>query len=113
MVDSEVITLGETMLRLTPPQFQRLEQAAEFEVHVGGSESNTAVGLARLGRKVIWISRLPASPLGRLVSETIGRFSVNVDYVVWSQSDRLVPIILSEANHRARRKCFMTVAIQR
>lgn len=85
----DVITLGETMLRLTPPGFDRLEQATALELHIGGSESNTAVGLARLGCKPIWLSRLPNSPLGHLVSSTIGRHGVDVSHVVWSEEDRL------------------------
>lgn len=85
----QVITLGETMLRLTPPGFERLEQATSVELHVGGSESNTAVGLARLGCRTTWISRLPNSPLGHLVASTVARYGVDVSQVVWSDSDRL------------------------
>lgn len=85
----DVITLGETMLRLTPPGFNRLEQATALELHIGGSESNTAVGLARLGCRTAWLSRLPNTALGHLVASTIGRYGVDVSHVVWSDSDRL------------------------
>jgi len=85
----DVITLGETMLRLTPPGFERLEQAVSLELHVGGSESNTAVGLARLGCKAAWLSRLPNTSLGQLVSSTIGRYGVDVSHVSWSEEDRV------------------------
>ena len=85
----DVITLGETMLRLTPPGFERLEQAVSLELHVGGSESNTAVGLARLGCKVAWLSRLPNTSLGHLVASTIGRYGVDVAHVCWSETDRV------------------------
>src|SRR5947199_130175 len=64
----DVITFGEAMLRLSPPNFLRLEQAQSLDVRVGGAELNTAVGLARLGRSSAWVSRLPANPLGRLVA---------------------------------------------
>lgn len=86
----DVITLGETMLRLTPPGFDRLEQATALEMHIGGSESNTAVGLARLGHRTAWLSRLPNNVLGHLVASTIGRYGVDVSHVLWSaDSDRL------------------------
>ncbi len=85
----DVVTLGETMLRFTPPNLQRIEQATSFDAHIGGSESNTAVGLARLGRRVAWLSRLPNNPLGHVVASTIGRFDVDVSHVVWSATDRL------------------------
>ncbi len=85
----DLITLGETMIRLTPPGFDRIEQANSFEIHIGGSESNTAVGLARLGSRVIWLSRLPGNPLGRRVAATLASHGVDVTHVEWSTSDRM------------------------
>ena len=64
----EVITFGEAMLRLSPPNFRRLEQARSLDVLVGGAELNTAAALARLGRSTAWVSRLTNNPLGRLVA---------------------------------------------
>ncbi len=93
----DVLTLGETMLRFTPPGRVRLEQAHQLQVHIGGSESNTAVGLVRLGLRTAWISRLPNSALGRMVSGELARYGVNVDHVVWSDIDRLGLYFLEEA----------------
>jgi 2-dehydro-3-deoxygluconokinase len=45
----DVVTLGETQVRFTPPGTLRLEQANVWEVTPGGAEANVAVGLARLG----------------------------------------------------------------
>jgi 2-dehydro-3-deoxygluconokinase len=59
----DVITFGEAMVRLSPPNFRRLEQAASLDVMVGGAELNTAVGLARLGHSVAWVSRLTNNPV--------------------------------------------------
>src|SRR5262249_48244305 len=64
----DVVTFGEAMIRLAPPNFRRLEQARSLDVQVGGAELNTAVALARLGRKTAWVSRLTDNPLGRLVA---------------------------------------------
>lgn len=85
----DVITLGETMLRLTPPDGRRIEQAVGFQAEVGGSESNTAIGLARLGLRVAWLSRLPASPLGRLAARTVAAQGVETRHVVWAETGRL------------------------
>ncbi|MGK3946122.1 PfkB family carbohydrate kinase, partial [Streptomyces caeruleatus] len=74
----DVLTFGESMLRLTPPSYQRFSQASQFEVHIGGSESNTAVGLARLGLNVAWLSRLTDNPLGWMIVEAIRQHSVDV-----------------------------------
>src|SRR5579871_2941702 len=85
----EVITFGEAMLRLSPPNFRRLEQARSMEVAVGGAELNTAVGLARLGRSTAWVSRLTQNPLGRLLSNHAQEAGVSTAHVVWTDEDRV------------------------
>ncbi len=92
----DVVTFGETMLRLTPPGRVRLEQANQFQLHIGGSESNTAVGLARLGLKTAWISRLPATALGRIVAGELSRYGVDTSQVVWTSDDRMGLYFLEE-----------------
>jgi 2-dehydro-3-deoxygluconokinase len=85
----EVVALGEAMLRLTPPNYRRLEQADCFEVEVGGAELNTAVGLVRLGRAVAWVSRLPDQPLGRLVLNRARAAGVDVSAVQLTPGGRV------------------------
>jgi 2-dehydro-3-deoxygluconokinase len=63
----DVVTFGETMLRLAAPPFRRLEQTSTLEVTVGGSEHNVATGVSRLGLSACWVSRLPDNALGRMV----------------------------------------------
>jgi len=63
----DVATLGEVMVRLSPPYFRRLEQATSLEVNVGGSELSVAIGVSRLGLKSAWVSRLPLNPLGFMI----------------------------------------------
>jgi 2-dehydro-3-deoxygluconokinase len=65
----DVIALGETMLALSPPPGASLRDATALLVDHAGAESNTCVGLARLGLRVAWISRLGADAAGdRIVS---------------------------------------------
>jgi 2-dehydro-3-deoxygluconokinase len=93
----EVITIGETMLRLSPPDVgERLEQSQQWDVHVGGSESNTAIGLARLGRSVRWISRLPNQPLGHRILTAIRAHGVDTSQVLWSSSEDRVGLYFYE-----------------
>ena len=89
MKQYDVLTFGESMMRLTPPGFLRIEQTNTFDIWVGGTESNTAVGLARLGMDVAWLSRLPASPLGRYICNRIAQYGVDVSNVVWADDERL------------------------
>ena len=82
----DFLTLGETLVRLSPPGVQRLDQARQFEVGIGGSELNVACLLARLGRRTAWVSRLPEGPLGRLVDGEARRHGVDTSYVKWVEA---------------------------
>ncbi len=77
----DLFTLGETMIRFTPKGYSRLEEAGEVEMRSGGSESNVAVGLARLGLTTAWASKLPEGPLGEFVLRRIRGFGVDVSQV--------------------------------
>jgi 2-dehydro-3-deoxygluconokinase len=85
----DVITFGEAMIRLSPPNFRRLEQARSLDVQAGGAELNTAVALARLGRSSAWVSRLTNNPLGRLLANQAREAGVSTDHIVWTKEDRV------------------------
>jgi 2-dehydro-3-deoxygluconokinase len=85
----DLLTLGETLMRLSPPGAQRLDQARNFEIGVGGSELNVGCLLARLGRRVVWVSRLPEGPLGRIVDGEARRHGVDTRWVRWIANARL------------------------
>ncbi len=92
----DVIALGETMLRLTPPGSRRLEQATMLEMAVGGSESNVLVGLQRLGLRTAWLSRLPDNPVGRLIERALAAQGVDTSHVIWSEEGRAGLYFLEE-----------------
>ncbi|WP_440763817.1 bifunctional 2-dehydro-3-deoxygluconokinase/2-dehydro-3-deoxygalactonokinase [Natronorubrum sp. DTA7] len=93
---SDIVTFGETMLRLSPPDSQRLESANEFEVHAGGAESNVAIAADRLGATATWLSKVPETPLGRRVVGEIRRHGIETD-VVWSHRGRQGTYYLEQA----------------
>ncbi len=80
----DVVTFGEAMIRLSPPHFQRLEQTATLDVQIGGGELNVAVGVARLGLKSAWVSRLPRNSLGRLTENRARQAGVDTSHLVWA-----------------------------
>src|SRR6516164_8005186 len=86
---NDIVTFGEAMVRLSPPNFRRLEQARSLDVRVGGAELNTAVALARLGRRTAWVSRLTDNPLGRLIANHAREAGVGTEHVVWTPDDRV------------------------
>ena len=53
------------MLRLTPFNYQRIEQAKTLGIEYGGSESNVATTLAQLGTAVNYVTRVPDNSFGR------------------------------------------------
>jgi 2-dehydro-3-deoxygluconokinase len=86
---TEVVTIGEAMLRLSVRSGDRLDTAAGFEIHVGGAEANVAVALAALGRSVAWVSVLPDNSLGRRVGMSLRANDVDIESVRWTEGGRL------------------------
>ncbi|MBI5931542.1 MAG: sugar kinase [Chloroflexi bacterium] len=85
----DILTMGEIMLRFTPPLPQVLEQAPYFEVRPAGAESNVAITAARMGLKTGWISRLPENSLGRRAVASVQQHGVDIAGVVWTPHGRL------------------------
>jgi len=86
---ADVITFGETMIRLAPPNYLRLEQTPLLEVNVGGAEWNVAVDLSRLGISVGWVSRLTDNPLGRMIRNKAREQGVDTSHILWTKGDRV------------------------
>lgn len=84
----DVVTFGEAMIRLSPPNFQRLEQARSFDLYVGGAELNVAVGVSHLGMKSTWVSKLPKNGLGYLIRNRVQEAGADCSHVVWSDKGR-------------------------
>jgi len=85
----DVVTFGEAMIRLSPPHFERFEQANSLDVRVGGGELNVAVGVSRLGLRSTWVSRLPKNPLGKLMKNRVRQAGVDTSNLVWSADGRM------------------------
>ncbi len=63
--DPRFITIGEIMLRLTPPNYGKIRVANSFEASYGGSEANIALALANLGVDSTFFSVVPNNSLGK------------------------------------------------
>jgi len=83
----DLVTFGETMLRLSPPGDTPLERAESFDVYAAGAESNVAVAAAQLGRDAVWTSKLPDCGPGRRVTTELRGFGVE-PRVVWTDEGR-------------------------
>jgi len=85
----DLVTFGEAMIRLSPPNFLRLEQARSLDANAGGAELNVAVGLTRFGMRSTWVSKLPKNPLGYLIRDRAQEFGVDCSHIVWSDKGRV------------------------
>lgn len=85
----DVATFGEAMLRLWVPPGERIETAHRYFASVAGAEFNAAVALARMGRSVAWMSRVPDTNLGRRVVGELKRHGVDASHVKSDPGGRL------------------------
>ncbi|MFP4588831.1 MAG: PfkB family carbohydrate kinase [Candidatus Bipolaricaulota bacterium] len=88
-MNGQVVTFGETMIRLSAPDTKRLEQAQSLDVNVGGSESNVAVAIARLGLDTSFVTRLKNNPFGRMIENKIREHGVDTSHILWTDEDRV------------------------
>ncbi len=68
----DVVTLGEAMALFVAGETGPLETVRHFEKRTAGAETNVAVGIARLGLGMGWVSRLGDDSMGRFL---IGEFT--------------------------------------
>jgi 2-dehydro-3-deoxygluconokinase len=77
-----VLTFGETMALMRADQVGPLAHASTMSLGIGGSESNVAIGLRRLGVQAVWCGRIGADSLGQLVEREIRAEGVDVRIAV-------------------------------
>jgi 2-dehydro-3-deoxygluconokinase len=81
-VTGAVVTLGETMGLLRAASIGSLEHVSDFQLHIGGAESNVAIGVARLGRPAVWMGRVGDDGVGRRVLRELRAEGVSAGAVV-------------------------------
>ncbi|HOM25188.1 MAG TPA: sugar kinase [Thermosynergistes sp.] len=73
---AKIVTFGEIMLRLSPPDHEVILQSPVFEATFGGAEANVAVSLANLGEDVSYVTAVPANVLGDAMVREVRKFGV-------------------------------------
>ncbi|PNV59216.1 sugar kinase [Clostridium sp. chh4-2] len=82
----DLLTLGQLLLRLSPPNNERLSRGDTFVKQVGGAELNVAVGVALLGLHTGIISKIPAHDMGSFMKSKIRSYGVSDDYFMYDNS---------------------------
>jgi dehydrogluconokinase len=78
----DVVTFGEAMLLLVADRAGPIEEAQAFHKRTAGAETNVAIGLARLGLKVGWASRLGSDSMGRFLLAEMQREGIDCSRVI-------------------------------
>ncbi|WP_049562701.1 sugar kinase [Nonomuraea sp. SBT364] len=73
-----LVTFGETMALFAARRTGPLRFARDFDLGLGGAESNVAIGVARLGHPACWIGRVGADEFGDLIRSTLAGEGVDV-----------------------------------
>ncbi len=80
----KTVCFGEVMLRLCPPDNQRLLQSSILEMQVAGSEANVAVSLSRLGLDASFVTCIPKNEMGYRVLSELNRYGVDTSHTLFA-----------------------------
>jgi 2-dehydro-3-deoxygluconokinase len=84
----DVVTFGEVMLRLSPPDFMRFEQTHSFNAHAGGAEMNVAVACARLELNSAFVTKLGNNSIGHFIRNKAREHGVDTSHILWDSDSR-------------------------
>lgn len=80
-MSKKVVTLGEIMMRLSTPGFERFVQSDSFDVTYGGGEANVAVALSNYGLNGVFVTKVPDNALGQAAINHIRRYGVDTQFI--------------------------------
>ena len=82
------ITIGEIMLRLTPPNYEKIRTAETFTASYGGSEANIALALANLGIDSSFFTIVPDNSLGKSAVRWLRSNDVHCSKIIYSTEEQ-------------------------
>ncbi len=78
---AKVVTMGEIMLRLSTPGYEKFIQADSFDVCYGGGEANVAVSLANYGHDAEFVTKVPENPIGECAVAALRKMNVETKHI--------------------------------
>lgn len=78
----KVVTFGEIMLRLKPPENLKILQSRDFQASYGGAEANVAVSLAMFHDPVSFVTKLPDNPVGCAALNEVRHYGVDTSQIL-------------------------------
>lgn len=79
---ARVVTFGEIMLRLQPPDYERVKVTRVFEALYAGGEANVAVSLANYSVPAVYVTRLPDNDLGDGCLAYLRQYGVITEHIL-------------------------------
>ncbi len=86
MENRKIVTFGEIMMRLTPPEKLRFNQTDVLRVNYGGSEANVAVSLANYGVRSELVTCVPDNRIAEACLDDLQSYNVATDHILRSGS---------------------------
>ena len=80
-LDGSIVTFGESLMRLSPPDHLRLRQTTALDLVYGGAEANVAVALANFGVPVQYVTRLPDNEVGIACKQSLRQYGVGTEFI--------------------------------
>lgn len=84
--DFDLLALGELLLRLSPPNNERLVRGETFQKQAGGAELNVVSGVSLLGLRTGIISKLPGNDIGTYIKNRVRFCGVSDDYLIYDDT---------------------------
>lgn len=98
--NKKVLGFGEIMLRLTPPNNQKIIQANSFDTVYSGGEANVIASLAMFGHNTKFVTKLPNNYLGQKVVSKFRGYNIDVNDILIGEGR--LGIYYSEIGHGVR-----------
>ncbi len=90
------ITMGELLLRLSPPNYEKIRTTDEFKVTYGGAEANVAAALSNLGVDSSYFTVVPESSIGKAAIRYLRSNDVHCSPCIYSNEGRMGIYFLEE-----------------
>ena len=90
------IAFGELLLRLAPPNYEKIRMANQFIVTYGGAEANVVVSLSNLGIDSSYFTVVPDSSIGKASIRFLRANDVHCSPCIYVDRDRMGVYFLEE-----------------
>jgi 2-dehydro-3-deoxygluconokinase len=87
IMTKRIVTFGEILLRLSPPNYSKLSKTTIFNAYYGGAEANVVASLSIFGQDTTFVSVVPSNELGEAALGELRYYGVKL--VVTREGERL------------------------